>query len=820
MYKLLLTLKDSDEVLESTCIRVGFREIKVVNNNTNEARVLINGSRILLHGTNMHEIDPNKGYTVDRELIKKDLLLMKQNSINAIRMSHYPHHELYYELCDEFGIYVMDEANLECHGSRETNVNPDLQRMMQDRQRNMFERDKNHASVVFWSSGNENYEGPDEEMHKIFRQHNTQWLRDRDLSKRPVHQSFDNAGADFFGTGYQYPADLEKTILNLKTPMVQTEYCHNMGNAFGVAREYIEFFEKQPKTMGGFIWDWVDQEITTPVIENGKLTGKTYLGFGKDWNDTALGGWWEDPSQLSNMGCNGMVLADRTPKPQVREMKRQYQMIRAGAADKNSFYVSNKFLFTNVNEFDMVWELVENGVVIQRSKVPLHLEVPPAPKGVVNETMTTVKTAFPFTTPLNRKPGAEYFFNVVFKTRQPTAWAPAGFAISENQLPVDFGPDNVASASLPAGLLAVDSTKATTIQVNGKTFSLTIDKATGVITSYNADNALGKRQELIQSGPVPNFFRSPVDGEREAVNIYRGKPTQAQMFLSWKDASQQRTTSAVSVTNQKNVVLVRFTGTIPVLGIGPKNPAPTSVTYATAYSIFGNGEVTVSYDYAFPELPADNSFVAEIGSMLSVSDTYEQLSWYGRGPGDTYNNRKTGNDVGVWKSTVTDKTFMYPSPQETGNTVETRWLALTDKTGFGLMVKGAPMVDFNATHYAPDELSKSFDTKYSPFVSQMHPYQLTKSKATYLRIIHKGTGVGGINSWGKTPLAPYRINASKSRYSYSYSIMPVTGLSPEKATAFWKTSYALTERYELNTACLSAIPLFTIVLIEIWYHVQ
>jgi len=790
LYKLLLTLKNKDNVIESTCIRVGLREIKVVNNNTNDARVLLNGSRILLHGTNMHEIDPDNGYTVSKELVRKDLMLMKQNNINAIRMSHYPHHEFYYELCDEFGIYVMDEANLECHGSRETNVNPELQKMMQDRQRNMFERDKNHASVIFWSSGNENYEGPDVELHKIFRKNNTQWLRDRDLSKRPVHQSFDNGGADIFGTGYQYPSDLEKTIISLKTPMLQTEYCHNQGNSFGVPREYIEFFENQPKTMGGFIWDWVDQEIRTPVVADGKITGKYFLGFGKDWNDTKLGGWWEDPSQMSNMGCNGMVLTDRTLKPQVKEMKRQYQMINVGLAQKDLFYVNNKFLFTNVNEFDMEWELLENGRVIQKSKVPLHLDVVQAPVGVVNKTLTTKEFTFPFKRPQKLNPGSEYYFNVVFRVRNSTEWASSGFAISENQMLIVFGQDDSPQVPVPKGFLAVDSLTGRDILIKGKDFLLAIDKINGAINSYQARNTSGKLQEMINSGPVPNFFRSPVDGEREAVNLFRGTPTQAQMFLSWKDATSQRTTSALTVKNEDNVVVISFEGEIPVMGVAVNRPGSKYVEYHTSYSIYANGEIKVSFDYDFPELASDNSYVAEIGSILNIKGDFENLSWYGRGPGESYNNRKYGNDVGIWKSTVTEKAFMYPSNQETGNNVETRWFSLTDDSGFGLIVKGEPTIDFNATHFAPEELAKSFDTKFSPFISQLHPYQLAKSSDTYLRVIHKGTGVGGINSWGKTPLPQYRINVSNQSYSFKYSIKPISKLSDDKAINYWKTKYA------------------------------
>lgn len=775
LYKLLLSLNDNKDLAEATAIRIGFREIKLIGNGTDNPRILINGSRVLLHGTNSHEIDVNNGYTVSKELIETDLKLMKQNNINAIRLSHYPHHSYYYELADEYGIYLMDEANLECHGSREVSVTRDLQPMMQDRQRTMFERDKNHASVVFWSTGNENYEGSDQELHRIFREQNTQWLRNRDRSKRPVHQSFDNDGADMFGTGYQYPEALYKTITDLKTTMLQTEYCHNMGNAIGVMKEYIDFFEKEPKTIGGFTWDWVDQEITTPVFRDGKPTGETYLGFGQDWKDLDLGGWWEDPSSMSNMGCNGLVLADRTVKPQMAEVRRQYQMIKTELLNNDSIRVSNKLLFTNTDEFNFEWEIIEDGKVIQSNRKPLSLNVPPAPSGVSQATMTTRTFPVPFDSSKLADAGHEFFLNVQFTLKKATQWAPAGYVVAASQMAINSKQEDVSEANPSKGEIMVDRSDSTRVKISGKTFAIEITKANGLINSYKSLDGNGKMKELFVSGPVPNVFRSPVDGEREAMNAKRN--SQARNFLLWKESSNERTTSSVDIVENPGHVDVLIKGTMPIRQPKGNKIQAEPLLFQYTYTIYPDGEIALGFEYHFPEF--ENKlfpYVPEIGSLMQIRGDYENVTWYGRGPGDTYVNRKFGNDVGIWKNTVEGRAFMYPSPQDMGNSVETRWLALTNSDGFGLLVKGKPLFDFNANHYSADELSKGFDPEYYPAVSSFHPYQLKRSEDIYLRVIGKGTGVGGINSWGKTPLEEYRVNASGNSFSFEYFIKPVVNI--------------------------------------------
>ncbi|MCW3807039.1 hypothetical protein [Plebeiibacterium marinum] len=333
------------------------------------------------------------------------------------------------------------------------------------------------------------------------------------------------------------------------------------------------------------------------------------------------------------------------------------------------------------------------------------------------------------------------------------------------------------------GKINVDRNRASEILVTGDFFSVLIDRVNGLITSYKAKNDKGEMKELLASGPVPNLFRAPVDGEREALNAKR--KSQARNFLLWKESTKERSTSSVTLTEESNKVIVVIKGTMPVRLPKRNKIQKEPLTYQTSYAIYPNGEIELSFDYYFPKF--ENKafpYVPEIGSFIMVDGEYNNMLWYGRGPGDTYVNRKYGNDIGIWNNTVDGRAFMYSSPQEMGNSVDAKWLTLTNDDGFGLLVKGMEQFDFNANHYSPEELSKGFDPAFYPSVSNFHPYQLNRSEDIYLRVVDKGTGVGGINSWGKVPLEKYRINASGKSFGFRYIIKPVVKLTKEDFSSF------------------------------------
>ncbi|MCL2153911.1 MAG: DUF4981 domain-containing protein, partial [Oscillospiraceae bacterium] len=383
LYKLVLTLYDGGKATEITCIRIGFREVRIVNNYTSNVRFQINGSRILMNGVNQHESNPESGFTQNLDLIREDIVLMKQNNVNAFRMSHYPHDTRYYDLCDEYGLYVMDESNTECHGA--TSVVGSLAVVnawgpsLRDRVNSMMQRDWNYPCVISWSMGNEN-NSVNSAAQTAYHDWTTHYAKAKDPS-RPIHAQYlqngststSTAGPDWYSGMYATASSWQSTVNSALRITVQCEYAHAYGNSLGNFDEYMTVFES-PRTSGGFIWDWVDQGLWMAVPNK---PGERYLSFGGDWNGT-----WGTASHSGNLMCNGLITADRVPNPEVEQMKYGYRMLKASNLNltAGTYAVSNKFIFTNANEYDMYWELKEDGKVIQSGNTVL--DVAPAPAGV------------------------------------------------------------------------------------------------------------------------------------------------------------------------------------------------------------------------------------------------------------------------------------------------------------------------------------------------------------------------------------------------------------------------------------------------------
>ena len=961
LYKLIVRVGD-----EYTCIRIGFRQIEYSTGAN--ARMTINGKQILFHGTNAHEMHPTSGRTLTTEMIKQDLQIMKANNINALRMAHYPHDTRWYDLCDEYGIYVCDEANMESHGTQAFTNLATFGPMIRDRQFNMLERDKNYPSVVIWSMGNESGGGT------TFRSYGPVPIKTRDAS-RPIHAEFDNTGADLYSAMYSSASSWRSTANSQTKPAMLCEYVHNMGNSNGNWDAYIAAFEERSKAIGGFIWDWVDQSIYTPFsatldlgkfatdaknptlkpygtngtietapvgydagkkaingfvkfpdIEAHQLTnnftvdvdiystspvtgsggnytilgkgdnqymikevnnavqwfvyagggwrtlsytkpanyankwqrltgtfqnntlilyvdgvqvatqsttgtitntsygisvgdceqnnGRTYSGYignarvldraltagevasggnrvpvqteanevfrldlgevsyipPRDGTYLGVGGDWGDNPNDGNFNGNGILLADRTPKPSIAEMKRMYQMLKVSLVNNNTYEVMNKFLFSNANEFVMDWDLSENGTVIQ-SGSNVTLDVDPSPSVISDNNKATKKQfAVPFTVPANIKPGAEYFFNVRFRLKSASTWGgQIGHIIAENQMPITFaGTPGSSTAGILAEKLIADTT-ATHFTVTGKDFAINFDRANGVIDSFKY-----KGRDLLVSGPEPNFFRAPTDNNKGS--------SEASWYSSWKTVGSNRTRGTATMEKVDNLVIIT----------APATFSGKSATFTTTYTIYPNGEVKVAQRYVFGTLSNDAARrVAEIGSMMVLPSDFENITWYGRGPGESYIDRKWGNDVGIWNSTVTDNYIQYNEAQETGNKVDIRWYALTDNAGFGMLVKagkftgnvyssGNPsnVLEVNALHYSPNELSTT---------ANYHPYELVGDDGKiFLRVNLGSVGVGGDNSWGAQPLSQYQVNASGKTYNYNYTIVPVENFNTVEAGNFFR----------------------------------
>ncbi|MDR1598538.1 MAG: DUF4981 domain-containing protein [Oscillospiraceae bacterium] len=729
LYKLALWVGD-----EATCARVGFREITWTSGP--DARLLINGSRLVFYGVNIHETNPETGRAMTLDLIRADMTMMKQNNVNAIRMSHYPHDTRYYDLADEYGFYVMDEANVETHGQRRLTNQEEYGPLLRDRQSNMLERDKNYPSVVCWSVGNESGGG------EAFRSYTAAWLRERDPT-RPIHCEFDGNGEDaaYDMVSWMYPEPDEWLALvrdpALDKPAVMCEFNHAMGNSSGNMYSYMPSFD-EPKSSGGFIWDWVDQSIWTP--DGG---GNWFLGYGGDWGDDM---------NDNDFSANGMVLADRSPKPQVAEMRYQYQQLSA-ELDGGTIIIINRYLFTNADRFDARWSLMRDGVIVQSGD--MDIAAPPAPSGVSAETLSTARYAVPFVLP-DAGDGAEYYFTLEFLTRGDTPWANAGHVVSSCQMEVEAGDGPVAADSMTeyaAGEPALVSENASAIIIAGTDFTLSVDKARGVIDSY-----VYQDRALLEAGPEPDFFRPTIDNDQRWGDVMP--------LASWRYTGRDRAVSGVAVVTRGAAVQVTVSGEFP-----EKNGE-----HKTIYTIYPSGMMNVAHTYSFGDIP-DFGQVAKIGATMVAAEGLERLTWYGRGPGETYADRLAGYPVGIWSKTVDENFTDYIKPQETGNHVGTRWLTLTDESGFGLAItagafSSSPYADgsvtvggqleFNALHYSQDALTSSPR-------GQEHGYLLPKSRETFLQVNLASRSIGS----SAKPDRNLFIDANGETFSYNYNIIPV-----------------------------------------------
>ena len=786
LYKLVVTLKQGDTLIETTCFRVGFRESRIINAGTANTRWTINGSRILFYGTDTHETNPETGRYLggdDLTLLKKDLEIMKTNNVNAIRMSHYPHDRRYYDLADEYGLYIMEEANMENHDNNQLQSNNTYAAAwgpsLRDRQNNSIERTKNNTSVISFSMGNEN-----NSAGTTWAAWNTVWALDRLRSRgdlRPIHAQFRNGEADIQSAMYTVASSWRTTSSATATkPTLLCEYVHAMGNSNGDWDEYIQVFDDMPKTNGGFIWDWVDQSIYTPIPGN---PNEKFLAFGGKWEDRT-GGFWGNGINDGNFCANGMILGDRTPKPQVQQMKHAYRMITATGVNASTFRINNKNLFTNADYFDQSWTLTENGKVIQSGAGAWS--VGPAPAGVSTVTITSADFAVPYVVPEAVKAGAEYAFNVYFKTKADAPWAPAGHIVSESQIPVtDFAVAGNKAALYVNDIDAVDA--GDSFDFEGADFALSISKANGAITEYQYKGVdlLGTNPLAGQpAGPIPSFWRADNDNE------YGASSTRTALD-SWRTVGTGRTTASVAVDKKTLYTKVTVAGVFP-----GKSNAP----YTTTYRIYPNGEVNVHYSYQFPTL-SSNQYVHEIGSTMTVNGDFGNLAWFGP-RGETYSDRKTGGYSGINESTVKDQFFNYIMAQEMGYHVDTRWFALTDDDGFGIVVKPTAgsaipstfastgkqgQLQFNALYTTPAGLASNAEDA-APTRYRL-PYQIRWNDDITLRVNYISTGVGGDNSWGALPLTIYRVNASNQTFSYGYSILPVEAFSVDAAMAYAQTEF-------------------------------
>ncbi|GGX05329.1 beta-galactosidase [Streptomyces malachitofuscus] len=930
LYTAVLRLRDpAGEVIETLSHRVGFREFAI-----KDGLMRINGEPVSFRGTNRHEMHPARGTALTREDLVEDITLIKRLNINSVRTSHYPNNPLWYELADEYGLYLVDETNLETHGIRSSypGDHPEWTAACVARARNMVHRDKNHPSVVIWSLGNEAGGGSTfTAMHD--------WIRSYDPTRVIQYEGDDRPGiSDIRSEMYESPSRIEQRARDTSDtrPYVMIEYSHAMGNSNGNFKKYWDIVRRHDVLQGGWIWDFADQSLHTPVpartllTESGPsglrgeilatrgrldrdrglsgitvferadsldLTGSLTLeawitpdvtgyhqpiiakgdtqyalkqtdrrveffihsagqwiavnwevpddwtgrehhvagvfdagagtltlyvdgavratrttdrrpssntaplalasdadnqirefsgtirrarvyarpltaaelasdarGPGDDgvrfWFDAATvrtetkrpreksflayGGDWGDNPNDGAFVADGIVTADRGHTGKAVEVKRVHQAIgaaRTPGGGPGDVTLTNEYLFTGLRAFDGRWELVADGEVVRRGRLTRdQLDVEPRSGKAIS---------LPVRLPEDPDPGTEYFLQLSFTTRESTKWAKSGFEVARHQLPLDAASPAVTPVPLVRVPALRHENRDEDIRITGRGFSVTVDRSSGTITSYEAQGT-----RLITSGPVPNFWRAPTDNDKGNGQHLRNQ--------TWRDAGARRKVTDVTVrTLDDRAVEIEVTGTLPTT---------VESTWSTTYTVFGNGEIKVDNTLhpGAPDLP----YIPEVGTLLFLPRRLDRLHYYGRGPEENHWDRNTGTDVGLYSSTVADQWTPYIRPQENGNKTDVRWAALADRGGRGLLVSGEPLLEINASHFTPEDLSAGV----------RHDYQLTPRDAVVLRVNHRQMGVGGDNSWGAHTHDEFKLFADRD-YAYTYRLRPLTDVDEAMAAS-------------------------------------
>lgn len=724
LYRLVLTLQDgAGRTVEAVGADIGFREVEIAN-----GQVRVNGQPVLIKGVNRHDHSETGGKTVTREEMIRDIELMQAFNINAVRSSHYPNNPEWYELCDRYGLYVMDEANLETHqlGGWFSN-NPVWSNAFLERAIRMVERDKNHPSIIAWSLGNESGTGPN---HRAM----AAWIRDLDPT-RPIHNAgarglrgeLDWAYVDFVSRMYPslgYATELA-TQSGETRPFVMIEYAHAMGNSVGNLQEYWDLIHRYPRFIGGYIWDWIDQGLLETDAE-----GDEYWAYGGDYGPPGT------PSD-ANFLANGLVRPDRTPSPALHEVKKVYQYVHFTPEDLGEGVVNvrNGYDFIDLSRFRLDWEVLADGVPVQSGSVASLSAVPDGDEDVT----------LGYTLP-DPEPGVEYFLNLSLKTQAAWRTLPAGHevAVAQFELPVEEDVTPVAIPTLPTLGLEQGPGTAT---VTGPDFTARFDLEGGTLTSLEYGGT-----ELIRSGPVLNLWRAPTDNDWG-----NELPRRAAV---WRDAPDRADVVDADVTRlAEQAVRVRFDQRL-------HDEAGDEVArLVTTYTVLGSGDIVVdnAFDKTAPDLPE----LPRFGMNLELPRAFDHVTWYGRGPFENYWDRKTAAFVGRYETSVADMLERYVRPQENGQRTDVRWVALTRDDGIGLLAVGMPHLEFSAHHNIMEDF-ESPEAGYMPRheAENRHINDVEPRDLTSLNLDWHQMGVGGNNSWGQETIEKYRLLGSSYRYTF------------------------------------------------------
>ncbi len=711
LYTLYISLKNAlGEVIEVIPQRIGFRTIEIKGSD-----FLVNGKRVFIKGVNRHEHNPVQGHSLTHADMLKDMEMMKKLNVNAVRHSHYPPDPYWMDLCDEYGLYVVDEANIESHGrGYDLSVSLANDRQWQvahlERIKRMYERDKNHTAVVTWSLGNEAGNGIN--MYEGYN-----WLKERDKT-RPVQ--YERAELDFntdmIVPQYPSPDWLVKYSKGKETrPLIMSEYAHIMGNSLGNYKEYWDAIESNPRLQGGFIWEWIDQSLDT--VKN----GKRIMAYGGDF---PLSGPVNEDFSDNNFCVKGLVTAYRNLTPMAIEAKHVQQFIKTAYRGNNRIVITNSCFFKNTDNIQLNWKIIANGKIVEKGKIADLSIMPRATAGI----------DLPIKTKLTSD--REYILNVQYVLKRAEPFLEQGYEVAYDEFPLNKLKNNFEPHPANNGPVKLIKDNGT-FTLTGKNFAAVFDNEAGLLTSY-----IYKSREIIKNGPEAAYWRAPVDNDIGAGFNHK--------LRQWRDAYHDgKLLNAICIKNDNGSYTVIF----------KKALLAGDAIQEQKITVYADG--TMKVDNHFTAIKGDYPLLLRMGNNLELSKEYINIEFYGRGPWENYWDRKTASLIGVYKQSVDSQYFNYARPQESGNKTDVRWVSFTNEKGAGLrFIYADTLLSFSALPYSLNDLDPEENKK------QYHSGELIKRNKIYLHMDMQQTGVQGIDSWGSSPLKKYRIPFADHQYSY------------------------------------------------------
>ena len=724
LYSLVITLK-TPHGEESISIKVGFRKIEI-----RDRKLLVNGKRILIKGVNYHDHDDKSGKAISPELYEKDLHLMKQFNLNAIRTSHYPKDPYFYDLCDLLGFYVIDEANIENHAyDKDLCCDPRYTSAYVERVQAMVERDKNHPCIILWSLGNESGYGPNQDAAAGY-------IRGVD-SSRPLHyeSALENK---WLGVPWQggervtdvvcpmYPSIDEiikwSTEDKGKRPLILCEYSHCMGNSNGSLADYWEVFEKHPGVQGGFLWEWIDHGILLT-----STSGIPYWAYGGDFGD--------EPND-ANFCIDGIVWPDRNPHPALYEFKYLAQPIKVDMIDNSQgiIRITNKQDFISLDWLTASWELTKNGEVIQLGKL-IDLDIRPGESKIYKLPITK----------LNIESG-EYFINLYFFQREATRWSQAGHVVGWQQLTYRKSPQRYTQKNNYQTNLTMPFFESTgdVVKLSTEHAHAIFDKKIGELVEF------GNEKNVLIHGPKLNIWRAPVDND--GIKLLSDRSEESWKVLAfWKSLGLPELQYRLKFF--RYIIKPDHPATIIISHVASGRENWDDFTHIHRYTLLPAGKLLITNRVLVGKGIKD---LPRIGVSLVINQSLENLEWYGRGPWENYPDRKSSAMIGKYSSKVTEQYVPYIMPQEHGHKTDVRWLSLFDRDGHGLKLQGVPTFEFSTSHFSDKDL-----------FSARHTYELTPNPEIWLNIDSTMRGLGTA-SCGPDTLDQYRL--LKPKYEFTYTV--------------------------------------------------